>query len=63
MMTRTEQRSNLEAASRRLLDLTVVWDSSSAVDLLPPSSRRLEDVDIASTCFPSSAGNLLLIRM
>lgn len=52
MMTRTEQRSNLEAASRRLLDLTVVWDSSSAVDLLPPSSRRLEGVYIAVRAFP-----------
>lgn len=47
MMTRTEQRPNLLTASRRLPDLTVVFQFGRAVDLMPPLSRSLEDVDVA----------------
>lgn len=46
-MTRTEQRPNLLTVSRRLPDLTVVFQSGSAVDLMPPLPRSLEDVDVA----------------
>ena len=62
MMTRTEQRSNLLAASRRLFDLTVVFESGSAVDMLP-SVVKTRGCRYSSTCIPSGAGNPLLIRM